>query len=131
MKREPDESTGGEKDTTFNYEMYALELAGTELAQELDPSKGNTAVMRANELKAQSRDVELPGVQHSQDADSLLRPIASKRANERPYEQTTTPELSPHVEAQRKREVEWLEMEEIKLRQRREQLMHQGGTPPG
>jgi len=37
-------------------------------------------------------------------------------------------QTSPHVEAQKRRELEWLEMEEAKLRQRRETLMRQAGT---
>jgi len=39
-------------------------------------------------------------------------------------------EMSPHAEAQRERELQWLETEEAKIRKRREQLIQQGGRRP-
>lgn len=92
------------------------ELSGQGATPELDPARGQVAPMPAPEM-GHGTDGERRNVPTSPTA----QPLPSH-----PTEATQTSQ-SPYVEAQRRIEVEWLETEEARLRQRREVLMQQNG----
>lgn len=114
------------------------EMSGNGLTQELNRSHSyKYAIGGAHELRAEDRPGELPyngmeehgrisenrevGVDNEGDGRNVeTLPV--------PGADNPTSQVSPHVEAQRKREVEWLEMEETRMRQRREALLQQGGA---
>jgi hypothetical protein len=125
---ESDKILVGSEETGDNpHDFYGpryTELSGNGAVQELDPAKGNIATMRANEIAGDNRQVgELHNGQHSV-RSSYREPSFSPAAVPAP---TSALAPSPYVEAQRKVEMSWLESEEAKLRQRREQLMIQSG----
>ncbi|KAF2738681.1 hypothetical protein EJ04DRAFT_549611 [Polyplosphaeria fusca] len=103
------------------------ELATQNNPQELDPSRGYVATMRANELEQHNRDHELHGGRHPQSPQHQSAQLAEayKPVPQAPVSQA--PEPSPYVQAQRKIEIDYLETEEARLRQRREALMGQDG----
>ncbi|KAH7135179.1 Glucanosyltransferase-domain-containing protein [Dendryphion nanum] len=81
--------------------------------------------MQTNELAGQERSAELP-VRSTTGGESIS--LASQAPEQSPDAQIPVPvEDSPYVQAQRKTEMQWLEEEENKLRQRRELLMKQTG----
>lgn len=88
-------------------------------AQELYPSDS----YRYMALELGSYDVpgELPhaGVDGTNDEGDMEMPVTAR--------DDTTSHVSPHVEAQRKRELEWLKIEEERIRKRQETLLMQGG----
>jgi hypothetical protein len=97
------------------------ELHGYAHTPELDPARG----FAPNEMpNGQGMDGELPhaGVRYD-DSDPLPPPVAV-RMEPSPAERPSM-DPSPHVEAQRRRELEWLESEEQRLRERRELLRQQ------
>jgi len=107
------------------------------LTQELDRSHSyKYAIGGAHELKAEEQPGELPynGMEGHGRANTTEVVGMDNGGDGRnaemisvPGANNPTPQVSPHVEAQRKREVEWLEMEETRMRQRREALLQQGG----
>ncbi|KAI4956734.1 hypothetical protein J4E86_005205 [Alternaria arbusti] len=113
------------------------EMSGNGLTQELDRSHSyKYAIGGAHELRAEEQPGELPynGMEEHRRADEaevVGRDDGGDGRNAEtlpiPGSNDTTSQVSPHVEAQRKREVEWLEMEETRMRQRREALLQQGG----
>ena len=83
----------------------------------------------AYELHPDGRPAELPlGGEEQSSAVHLPRPqtpIAQTDAGEEAGERSA--EVSPNVEAQRRREMEWLDMEEERIRKKREMLSMQAG----
>jgi len=123
--------------TTGAYQTQYQEMSGNGLTQELDhPHAYKYAIGGAHELRAEDQPGELP----YNGTDEHGRTIGDEMVGEDnrgdggngemipvPGANNPTSQVSPHVEAQRKREVEWLEMEETRMRQRREALLQQGG----
>jgi len=123
--------------TAGAYQTQYQEMSGNGLTQELDRSHSyKYAVGGAHELRAEDQPGELQfhGMEEHGRANEAgvvgthnggdgrnAETIPIPRAN------NPTSQVSPHVKAQRKREVEWLEMEETRMRQRREALLQQGG----
>lgn len=109
------------------YDPAHQELHGQHAVPELDPSKGHVAPMRANEM---SSGYELPGElphgQQDQVRYSDREPISSPTLGHNSLAQPAN-EPSPYVQAQRRTEIDWLESEEARLRQRRELLAKQSG----
>ena len=113
------------------------EMSGNGLTQELDRSHSyKYAVGGAQELRAEDQPGELPynGMEEHARANETGVIGTHDGGDGRNAEtipvlggNNPTSQISPHVEAQRKREVEWLEMEETRMRQRREALLQQGG----
>ncbi|KAF1850504.1 glycoside hydrolase family 72 protein [Cucurbitaria berberidis CBS 394.84] len=110
----------GELDATsrdMTHQPIYQELSGAKYTQELGPSHAQY------ELRTDERPGELPDQrdehQHLDDTGHYAPEFT---------DQEPAAEPSPHVQAQRRREMEWLEMEEMRMRQRREQLMKQGGA---
>ena len=104
------------------------EMTGSRWAhtQELDPTQySKYATNGSHELKTESEPVELLN-----GPDEYTAPVPY-HVPQRPLagmtETTNTTQLS-NVEAQRRREMEWLEMEEERIRKRRELLAVQGGA---
>lgn len=77
------------------------------------------ATLKANEMSnGQARDGKLPHegvVYHESDP---LPPTNHMRNEQVPSPQAHEAELSPYVQAQRRMEMEWLESEEQRLRER-------------
>ncbi|KAI4666340.1 uncharacterized protein J4E79_002378 [Alternaria viburni] len=123
--------------TAGAYQTQYQEMSGNGLTQELDRSHSyKHAIGGAHELRAEEQPGELPynGMEEHGRADEAgvvgMDDGGDGRNAEMmsvPGANDTTSQVSPHVEAQRKREVEWLEMEETRMRQRREALLQQGG----
>ncbi|CAN9174575.1 unnamed protein product [Alternaria alternata] len=120
--------------TTGAYQTQYQEMSGNGLAQELDRSHSyKHAIGGAHELKADDRPGELPfaGIEEHGSMNDLG--VADGGGSEvtqvlqTTHTATQAPQVSPHVEAQRRREVEWLEAEEMRMRQRREALLQQSG----
>jgi FtsZ-interacting cell division protein ZipA len=132
-----------EKQTCHHPEHY-YEMPGSEQApaQELDPRDSAVSAMnRARhstskagynyeptyELNPESRPGELPHGENEQASPVLHQnqePASTTAGNEMTEASGDT--VSPNVEAQRRREMEWLEMEEERIRKRRETLAIQG-----
>jgi hypothetical protein len=109
-------------------------MSGNSLAQELDRSHSyKHAIGGAHELKADDRPGELPfaGIEEHRSTNGLdVVDGGGSEVTQVPqttHTATQAPQVSPHVEAQRRREVEWLEAEEMRMRQRREALLQQSG----
>ncbi|KAI4910782.1 hypothetical protein J4E90_007038 [Alternaria incomplexa] len=123
--------------TAGAYQTQYQEISGNGLTQELDrlhPCKYE--VGEAQELRAEDQPGELPynGMEEHRRANETGAVGRDDGGDDRNAEMVpvtgannSTSQVSPHVEAQRKREVEWLEMEETRMRQRREALLQQGG----
>jgi len=95
-------------------------------AQELGYSRYSEYAMHAShELKSESEPVELLN-----GPDEYTAPVPYQDPQRSPAEMTETKNNTPasNVEAQRRREMEWLEMEEERIRKRRELLAAQGGA---
>jgi hypothetical protein len=132
----PSEREGGESDKmvvgpdgTGNHphDFYGpqyTELAGNGVVQELDPARGDVTTMRANEMSGGGGQM---GELHDGRNSAPLINIDSNHDSATMQEHVPAPAASPYVEAQRKVEMSWLESEEARLRQRREQLMIQSG----
>jgi hypothetical protein len=75
-------------------------------------------------MKADTRLGELPPHHYEDNV-----PHALTATNMGPAHNTTdiVSNASPNIQAQRRREVEWLEAEEARMRQLREQLLRQDG----
>jgi hypothetical protein len=117
------------------------ELPHNTMYQELDPAKGTTAIMKANELEMGSeseggtkiRTVPVPVPQladgahgHGHDVAASRQEFGGDRQQHEEYEaQQQQQDLSPYVEAQRRLEMDWLESEEARLRARRDLLRQQ------
>ncbi|KAF2021081.1 glycoside hydrolase family 72 protein [Aaosphaeria arxii CBS 175.79] len=109
-----------ERKTSSYYGSSYAELEPQHRAAELDPSRGYAAPLPANELSTQGPlgYSELPpGGDTSQ---VYMAPPVQNQTQ-------TAPEPSPHVQRQREIEMNWLESEEARIRQRRELLRQQGG----
>jgi hypothetical protein len=126
--------------TTGAYQTQYQEMSGSGVTQELDRSHSyKYAIGGAHELKAEDRPGELPyaGVEEHGSTNEYGVVAVNDERNQGMEETTpatgtndTTSQIShvsPHVEAQRRREVEWLEAEETRMRQRREALLQQSG----
>ncbi|RYO59823.1 hypothetical protein AA0113_g7410 [Alternaria arborescens] len=120
--------------TTGAYQTQYQEMSGNGLAQELDRSHSyKHAIGGAHELKADDRPGELPfaGIEeHGSTNDLGVADGGGSEVTQVPqttHTATQAPQVSPHVEAQRRRKVEWLEAEEMRMRQRREALLQQSG----
>ena len=120
--------------TTGAYQTQYQEMSGNGLTQELDRSHSyKFAIGGAHELKADDRPGELPfaGIEEHGSTDDLdVVDGAGPEMTQVPQTNRTAtqaPQVSLHVEAQRRREVEWLEAEEMRMRQRREALLQQSG----
>ncbi|KAH8624473.1 hypothetical protein IG631_21212 [Alternaria alternata] len=120
--------------TTGAYQTQYQEMSGNGLAQELDRSHSyKHAIGGAHELKADDRPGELPfaGIEEHGSTNGLdVVDGGESEVTQVPQTNRTVtqaPQVSPHVEAQRRREVEWLEAEEMRMRQRREALLQQSG----
>jgi hypothetical protein len=111
--------------TTGAYQTEYHQMPEVGRTQELAHSNScKYAAGGAHELKADTRPGELPhdttdDISHASHYNHEPLPAATE---------TMSSVVSLHVEAQMKREVEWLGMEETRIRQRREQLLQQGGA---
>jgi LPXTG-motif cell wall-anchored protein len=129
----PGEREGGEsdkivveseetKDNPHDYRPQYTELSGNSQVQELDSASGEVATLRANEMLGGNGQIDkLHNGQHtlpSHFSESSFPPADMPAS-------ASAPAPSPYVDAQKKVEISWLESEEAKLRQRREQLMMQ------
>jgi len=110
------------KDSPHNYTLRYTELSGDSQVQELDPASREVAMLSSNGMSGgNGQTEELYDGQHtlpSHFSDSLIPPAEVPSL-------ASAPALSPFVEAQKKVEISWLESEEARLRQRREQLIMQ------
>jgi hypothetical protein len=85
------------------------------------PSEAGLSTTKVHELKADTGTSEL-----QPENQSPRTPSASDyKSQDEPHSEIRVANKSLHVQAQRKRELEWLETEEARIRQRREQLMQQ------
>ncbi len=137
---QPDMTHVGPNDASYKAPGLLPELGGERLRQELGPAQ-------SHELRGESQIGELPyqtdagyhqdipfqqhqpQQQQQQYQDVQYNPIYGGAHTSHEAEQHAAPaaaEPSEHVQAQRRREVEWLEAEEGRMRQRREALMNQG-----
>jgi hypothetical protein len=92
--------------------------------QELDSTHCSAyAVNASQERKTDSAPAELLNDEHG-----YTSPVPH-HVPQQPPADTAGYSVSANVEAQRRREMEWLEMEEERIRKRRELLALQGGTP--
>lgn len=104
------------------------EMSGNGTTQELDPARGHVAAMPAPEMasRGEGRPELAEEGQGHYPAASLQSDFhavgTSRGAGSAPGA-----EPSPYVQAQRRTELDWLESEEARLRQRREVLMRQDG----
>jgi hypothetical protein len=90
------------------------------------PSEAGLFTTKVYELKADTGTGEMrPGNQSPQSPS-----VSDWKSQDGPRLETTVANNSLHVQAQRKRELDWLEMEEARIRQRREQLMQQQADRP-
>ena len=131
LDTDPNASKTGADQTQYQ------EMSGNGLTQELDRSHSYKYAMGgAHELRAEDQPGELPfnGMEEHGRANETGVIGTDDGGDGRnaetipiPGANNSTSQVSPHVEAQRKREVEWLEMEETRMRQRREALLQQGG----
>jgi hypothetical protein len=131
----PGEREGGEsdkivveseeaKDNPHDYRPQYTELSGNSRVQELDPASGEVATLRANEMLGGNGQIDkLYNGQHT--LPSHFSESSSLPADMPASASASAPAPSPYVEAPKKVEISWLESEEAKLRQRREQLMMQ------
>jgi LPXTG-motif cell wall-anchored protein len=108
------------------YQSGAPHMSYRDHTQELDPSQPRTFSIHAHELRAYATPGELTR-HHSVSRSEASPPDSSQDQDIEPTTQDEPVAPSQHVEAQRIRELEWLEMEEARLRQRREQLIRQSG----
>lgn len=116
----------GQKHAAFDPGYH--ELPGVVVVQEADPSPSYKYAMGdSHELKEDPRPNELPNGQTEHTSKIGRHQPEEEQGREPEIEPTKTDAVSPHVEAQRKRELEWLESEEERMRQRRETLMKQRG----
>jgi hypothetical protein len=113
---------GNEKHAYQTDGAHLPELNDTGRPHELDPSQ---AQLLADTRRDETRLME-NGSEHRRRQGDVI-PAQDGNLDES-VERQADPSL--HVQAQKKREVEWLEMEEARLRQRREQLL-QGNTSAG
>ncbi|KAF2852778.1 hypothetical protein T440DRAFT_525200 [Plenodomus tracheiphilus IPT5] len=109
--------------------VYRHESSGVQVPQELESPKEEIGSLRFSGLATDVRHVELPSATDGLDYSATSR-RTSVPANQDRISKVID-ESSPHVQAQRRREVEWLESEEVKLRQRREELLQQGRKHSG
>lgn len=77
-----------------------------------------------DDVKANAWPLRLPS--DSQNHQPALLTTTNPHLGLPPPANRQTTQNSPHVEARKRRELEWLEMEEVRLRNRRETLMKQG-----
>ena len=137
QSKKNDDEIGTDGDGDRDRDGGIPELDTMELPQELQESRSvqtreqdhtrypDYALDRAHELKADSATAELLNGQGEH------TPLVAKHDPQRPAAgimETSNNTLSSNVEAQRRREMEWLEMEEERIRKRRELLAAQGGT---
>ncbi|RMZ74229.1 hypothetical protein GMOD_00003236 [Pyrenophora seminiperda CCB06] len=97
------------------------EMSGTNQTHRLDPPQYHSyTIDPVHELDGSSLPGELPPTR-TQDTSHTIKFVIQ----EPNLEITERPDgvESPHVEAQRRREVEWLEMEEARIRRQREILL--------
>jgi hypothetical protein len=121
IKRESSKIVVGPDDAPLKNGVYHLshkDPLGTVYMQEMASSE-------PRELEADTRTNELSP--HQLGDPSTLSEHDSNISNGiAPYRDSIVTEPLPHVQAQRLRELEWLELEEAKLQQRREKLIQQG-----
>jgi hypothetical protein len=123
-KRESDKMVVGADEAL--YQNHNPHMSYYDNLQELYPPQPHTFSMHAHELKAYTTPGELS--RHHCVSMSQPSPIDGiQDCNIEPTTEHIVVAPSPHVRAQRIRELEWLDMEEAKLRQRREQLIRQSG----
>jgi hypothetical protein len=112
------------KDNPPNYSPRYTELSGNSQVQELGPESREVVTLRASGMsRGNGQTDELHGSQRtlsSYFSDSSIPP-----AKVPALASASAPAPSPYVEAQKKVEISWLESEEARLRQRREQLLMQ------
>ena len=131
---QPEITAVGPNDAAHKHGQGTIpEMGGGRERQELGPPQ-------PHELRAQNQIGELPyqgdssyhqdvpyqQVQHP----PIFGGVHANEAGHPPSPPPMAPAVpSEHVQAQRRREVEWLESEEARMRQRREQLMTQNPNP--
>lgn len=121
----PDDTERSELDSKLAWAHYA-----TPRAQELDPTKGDIAPLKATELPLERTDdtesgavmAEMP-LHHQKSQDSPTTHPPAGRFSMAHNAVGTEP--SPFVDAQRRMELDWLESEEARMRQKREVLLAQ------
>ena len=101
-------------------------------SQELDPTQYNKYAMNgSHELKTEPEPAELLNGSDEHTAPvpyHVQQTPAAETTEMRDTTEATNSSLSSNVEAQRRREMEWLEMEEERMRKRRELLAAQGSA---
>ncbi|KAI4933448.1 uncharacterized protein J4E92_003115 [Alternaria infectoria] len=99
--------------------------------QELDPTQYTKYAMNgSHELKTEPEPAELLNGPDEYTAPAPYHAPQRSAAEMTDMTEATSNPLSSNVEAQRRREMEWLEMEEERMRKRRELLAAQGGATP-
>lgn len=101
------------------------ELHGQGLAQELDPRRGHIAPMPAPELAREREAVEAEAGQEERRGSSVSLPHDSGDGGQ--VGESVSAQPSTVVQRQRDVEIEWLEIEEARLRERKELLRRQQG----
>ncbi|KAI4666339.1 uncharacterized protein J4E79_002377 [Alternaria viburni] len=100
-------------------------------SQELDPTQYTKYAMNgSHELKTEPEPAELLNGPDEYTAPAPYHAPQRSAAEMTDMTEATSNPLSSNVEAQRRREMEWLEMEEERMRKRRELLAAQGGATP-
>ncbi|KAJ4364452.1 hypothetical protein N0V83_009046 [Neocucurbitaria cava] len=97
--------------------------------QEMQAAKDTQEIGTAQaqyELRGEERPGELYEQQHQ-----AVHDTSNFHEPQYPEQPQPAVEPSPHVQAQRRREMEWLEAEETRMRQQRERLMQQGSQNVG
>ncbi|KAF2833008.1 hypothetical protein CC86DRAFT_450832 [Ophiobolus disseminans] len=126
---DPTGNTGHTTQKGGNTQSAHQELSGFGHTQELGTSQAYIGAKSAHELKGHAQPGELPHTRELEGQVGATRVFNSGTdAGMVPAEHAVTAVPSAHVQAQKKRELEWLESEEARLRQQREILMHQTGT---
>jgi hypothetical protein len=110
--------------------LHPYELDGPEATHELDPARGQIAPMPAAELSEQRRLVEAGAVREEGTREREPERegfLAQSEGGSATGNGSGVPAPSPFVQRQRDLEMEWLESEEQRLRERRELLRRQNG----
>jgi cbb3-type cytochrome oxidase subunit 3 len=90
------------------------------------PSEAGLSTTEFHELKADAGTSEMP----IEDVSITKSSVSDAKSQNDLLVETIIANKSLHVQAQKKRELEWLEMEEARIRQRRERLMQQQADRP-
>jgi len=129
LNRESDKIAMDADESPRDYGGYMpgpQELSGVGQILELGPDHAYACATDAQELESDTQPSQIPQEQEDGQPSESRSERCSGTEVMLPARESA-PQTSSDVEAQKRRELEWLEMEEAKLRQRRETLMRQAG----